>query len=396
MQEYPFEISSPKLSFGPEHRQIAVGHVACLRPEGGFHFDCGASVTDVPIAFQTYGTLNAKKDNAIWICHGLTGDQYLASEHPVNNKNGWWQCMVGSGKVIDTDRFFVIVSNVIGGCLGSLGPKTTNPETGKPYGLDFPVLTIADMVRAQTLLLDAFGIDKLFAVIGGSMGGMQTLEWATAHATRVGCCVVMASSARHSAQNIAFHEIGRQAIMADPAWHEGNYYETNDYPARGLAVARMIAHVTYLSEAGLQSKFGRNLQDKAALSFGFDADFQVESYLRYQGRNFVERFDPNSYLYITRAMDYFDLAAAHEGKLAKAFTDNPVRFCIMSYSSDWCFPTSESQHLVRAINGAGGSVSFTEIQTEKGHDAFLLDIPEAKETLSGFINGQAQQLGVSP
>ena len=381
--------------FGGNYSPYEVGEIATLHPEGGFAFDCGAIIDELPVAFQTYGTLNTDKSNAIWICHGLTGDQYVASDHPVNKKPGWWQCMVGPGKVIDTDRYFVIASNVIGGCLGSLGPKSINPETNEPYGLNFPVLTLGDMVRAQVALLDAFGIDKLFAVIGGSMGGMQALQWATAHKERVRTCVAMATAARHSAQNIAFHEIGRQAIMADPEWHDGTYYKTKHYPARGLAVARMIAHVTYLSEHGLQSKFGRNLQDKDALSFGFEADFQVESYLRYQGRNFVERFDPNSYLYITRAMDYFDLAAAHNGNLANAFKENDVRFCIMSYSSDWCFPTSESRHIVRAINGAGGTVSFTEIETEKGHDAFLLDIPAAKETLRGFIEGQAKRLGVS-
>ena len=382
-------------AFGPDYSPCNVGEIAYLRPEGGFQFDCGVSMESLPIAYQTYGTLNADKSNAIWICHGLTGDQYVATEHPVNHKPGWWDCMVGPEKIIDTNQFFVIATNVIGGCLGSLGPKSTNPETGKPYGLDFPVITLPDMVRAQVLLLDALGIEKLFAVIGGSMGGMQALEWATTHKHRVHSCVAMATAARHSAQNIAFHEIGRQAIMADPEWCEGNYYETKSYPARGLAVARMIAHVTYLSEHGLQRKFGRNLQNKEALSFGFDADFQVESYLRYQGQNFVNRFDANSYLYITRAMDYFDLAANNGGQLSNAFRDNEVRFCIMSYSSDWCFPTSESRHIVRAVNAAGGSVSFSEIETEKGHDAFLLNIPAARETLSGFLDGQAKQVGLA-
>ncbi len=371
-----------------------MGHLVDVAGERGFVFDCGAQVKSLPVAFQTYGTLNADKSNAILICHGLTGDQYVNGSHPVTGKPGWWEEMVGPGKVVDTERYFIIATNVVGGCMGSFGPKTPNPLTEKPFGIDFPVVTICDMVRAQVRLIDALGIDTLFCVIGASMGGMQALQWSVHHAHRVHAVIPIATAARHSAQNIAFHEIGRQAIMADPNWCDGHYYEHNAFPAKGLAVARMTAHVTYMSEMGLQEKFGRRLQNADAVSYGFGADFQIESYLRHQGTSFVDRFDPNSYLYITRAMDYFDLAADFEGQLSKAFTDSDVRFCVISFSSDWCFPTSESRVLVRAINAAGAEVSFTEVESDRGHDAFLLDVPAFKATLRGFLSGQAERLQV--
>ncbi|MCI5049033.1 MAG: homoserine O-acetyltransferase [Rickettsiales bacterium] len=374
-------------SFGPDHRRISVGDVVDLRPKEPFCLDGGLCIESLPVAFQTYGTLNADKSNAILVCHGLTGDQYLASDHPVTGKPGWWEMSVGSGKPIDTDKYFVICSNVIGSCMGSWGPKSIDAATGKPYGLNFPVITIADMVRAQVALIDAFGIEQLFAVIGGSMGGMLALTWASLYPERVFAAMPIATSARHSAQNIAFHEIGRQAVMADPDWRDGNYFEAGTYPSKGLAVARMTAHVTYVSQVALAQKFGRHLQDKESIGFGFDADFQVESYLRYQGKSFVERFDPNAYLYITRAMDYFDLAADHGGNLGMAFANTPVRFCVVSFSSDWCFPTEESRDIVRALNAASADVSFAEIQTDKGHDAFLLDVPDFQRTMAGFIDG---------
>ncbi|MEX2299243.1 MAG: homoserine O-acetyltransferase, partial [Dongiaceae bacterium] len=280
--------------------------------------DCGLTMAPFSVAYQTYGSLNAERSNAILACHALTGDQYLLGSHPVTGKTGWWDMMVGPGKPLDTDRFFIICPNVLGGCMGSTGPRDIDPATGEPWGLSFPVITIADMVRAQARLLDHLGIDKLFCVIGGSMGGMQVLQWAAAYPERVFSAVPIACAARHSAQNIAFHEVGRQAIMADPDWCGGNYLKERRVPARGLSVARMAAHITYLSESALHRKFGRNLQDRNAITFGFDADFQVESYLRHQGSTFVERFDANAYLYITRAMDYFDLAAEHGGVLANA------------------------------------------------------------------------------
>jgi homoserine O-acetyltransferase len=357
--------------------------------------DCGVDLAGVTLAYQTYGTLNAERSNAIMICHALTGDQFVADQHPVTGKPGWWQVMIGPGLPIDTDRFFVICANVLGGCMGTTGPSSADPATGKPYGLSFPVITVGDMVRLQSWLVDHLGIDKLFAVIGGSMGGMQVLQWAATYPDRVFAAVPIACAARHSAQNIAFHEVGRQAIMADPEWRNGAYQAEGTNPARGLSVARMAAHITYLSEAALHRKFGRNLQDRLAVTYGFDADFQVESYLRHQGSIFVDRFDANSYLYITRAMDYFDLAAQYGGNLPKAFKDTRTRFCLVSFTSDWLFPTSESRAIVHALNAVAANVSFVEIESDKGHDAFLLDEPEFFKVLRGFLGGCAELRGIA-
>lgn len=356
--------------------------------------DCGTQLPGVELAYRTYGSLNADKSNAILICHALTGDQHAAGDNPLTGREGWWTQVVGPGRPIDTDKYFVICSNVLGGCAGSTGPQSAKPDGSGPYGLDFPVITIADMVRAQNLLIDRLGIDSLFCVIGGSMGGMQVLQWAAAHGERVFSAVPIATSARHSSQNIAFHEVGRQAILADPNWHGGAYYAEGAHPRKGLAVARMAAHITYLSEAALQRKFGRNLQDREAVTYGFEADFQIESYLRHQGMTFVERFDANSYLYITRAMDYFDIAADHGGNLAAAYQNTKTRFCVMSFTSDWLFPTAESINLVRALNAAGADVSFVEIESDKGHDAFLLDEPEMHATLNGFLHAAGQARGL--
>jgi len=354
----------------------------------------GVTLSPVTLAYQTYGTLNATRSNCVLVCHALTGDQYVVGTHPLTGKQGWWDDLVGPGKVIDTDRFYVVCANVLGGCMGSTGPKEINPSTGRPWGLRFPVLTIRDMVQAQAKLLDYLGIEKLFCVIGGSMGAMQVLEWACRYPERVFAAVPIAGSYRHSAQNIAFHEVGRQAIMADPDWSHGNYLEEHKVPKRGLAVARMAAHITYLSEAALHRKFGRRLQDREALTYGFDADFQVESYLRHQGYTFVDRFDANSYLYITRAMDYFDLAQENDGILSNAFKGTPVRYCLISFSSDWLFPTEESRAIVRALNAVAANVSFVEVESDKGHDAFLLDEPEFHQTLQGFIDGSAEICGL--
>jgi homoserine O-acetyltransferase/O-succinyltransferase len=364
-------------------------------PERALAMDCGVTLAEWQIAYQTYGTLNAARSNAVLVCHALTGDQHVANINPVTGKAGWWQVLIGPGCPIDTDRFFVICTNVIGGCLGSSGPASLNPATGKAYGLDFPLVTIRDMVRAQAHLLDHLGIDSLFAAIGGSMGGMQVLQWASSYPERVFAAVPLARCARHSAQNIAFHEVGRQAVMADPDWQGGRYLDGNTRPAKGLSVARMGAHITYLSEAALHRKFGRNLQDREARTFSFDADFQVESYLRHQGVSFVERFDANSYLYLTRAMDYFDLAADHDGVLAKAFAGSRTRFCVASFTSDWLFPTSDSRAIVHALNASGASVSFVELESDKGHDAFLLDEPQLFATLRGFIGATARARGLS-
>ncbi len=370
------------------------GKTVKLGVEAPLRLDCGIDLGNFTVAYQTYGELNADKSNAILICHALTGDHYVAEDHPITGRHGWWDVLVGPGKVLDTDRHFVICSNILGGCLGTEGPKEINPETGKAWGLDFPVITIADMVRAQTLLLDHLGIEKLFSVIGGSMGGMQVLEWASTYPDRVYSAIPIATAPHHSAQNIAFHEVGRQAIMADPDWCGGDYLEQGLNPNRGLAIARMVAHITYLSEPALQTKFGRRLQDREAVTFGFDADFQVESYLRHQGSTFVDRFDANSYLYITRAMDYFDLAGRNDGVLAEAFRDTPVRFCVISFTSDWLYPTAESRMIVRALNAVAANVSFAEINSDAGHDSFLLEQPEFWEVLSGFLDGAAEHLGL--
>jgi homoserine O-acetyltransferase len=363
-------------------------------PDKPLKLDAGVDLAPFQIAYQTYGTLNDARSNAVLVCHALTGDQHAANTHPVTGKDGWWDVLIGPGKIVDTNRFFVICSNVIGGCLGSTGPASINPATGKPYGLDLPVITIPDMVRAQAMLVDHFGIEQLFCVIGGSMGGMQVLEWAASHSKRVFSALPIATGPRHSSQNIAFNEVGRQAVMADPDWCGGKYIEEDKRPEKGLAVARMAAHITYLSEAALHRKFGRNLQDRAQLTFGFDADFQIESYLRHQGMTFVDRFDANSYLYMTRAMDYFDLAADHDGRLAAAFAGTSTRFCLVSFTSDWLFPTSESRSVVHALNAAGASVSFVEIETDRGHDAFLLDEPELFAAISGFISSAARAYGL--
>lgn len=348
--------------------------------------DSGQALPGAQIAYETYGELNPDKTNAILIGHALTGDQYIASDHPITGKPGWWVRMVGPGKPIDTTRHFVVCANVIGSCMGSSGPASETVD-GKPYAMRFPVITIRDMVRGLVALLDGLGIEKLHAVVGGSMGGMQALSLAANWPDRAERVLVIASTARHSAQNIAFHEVGRQAIMADPAWSDGDYYATGVAPDNGLAVARMAAHITYLSEAGLTEKFGRRLQDRDEKSFGFDADFEVESYLRYQGSGFTQRFDANSYLYITRAMDYFDLAEEHGGKLADAFAGSQARFCLVSFDTDWLYPTSESRHIVHALNAAGAKVSFVELGAPHGHDSFLLEHAQLDRVIEGFLTG---------
>ena len=356
---------------------------------GPFPLVSGQSLAALEIGYETYGRLNADASNAILICHALTGDQHVASLNPRTGKPGWWPRLVGPGLPIDPDRHFIIASNVLGGCSGSSGPGSIDVATGGRYAMDFPVITIRDMVRAQALLLDHLGVGILQAVVGGSMGGMQALDWAVAFPGRVRNVIAIASAARHSAQNIAFHEVGRQAIMADPNWAGGAYPE-NKPPAAGLAVARMAAHITYLSEAGLTAKFGRRLQNRAvdntnAGGFGFDAEFQVESYLRHQGLAFTERFDANSYLYITRALDYFDLAAPHDGQLALAFAGTKTRFALISFTTDWLYPTAESRRVVRALNAAGAAVSFVELESPFGHDAFLLEAPEMCRVVDGFL-----------
>ena len=366
------------------------GHRVELGVDAPLRLDCGVELGPYTVAYQTYGTLDADRSNAILVCHALTGDQFVADPHPITGKPGWWDLMVGPGLSLDTEHYFIICANVLGGCMGTTGPLEVNPVTGEPYGLSFPVITVGDMVRAQKRLIDHLGIERLFCVIGGSMGGMQVLQWAASYPDSVFAAVPIACAARHTAQNIAFHEVGRQAVMADPDWCGGDYLGQGKRPYHGLAVARMEAHITYLSEAALQRKFGRNLQDRSKVTYGFDADFQVESYLRHQGITFVDRFDANSYLYITRAMDYFDLAAEHGGRLADAFRDTRVRFCVISFTSDWLFPTRESRAIVHALNAVAANVSFVELDSDGGHDSFLLDQPELFSVLTGFLEGCAE------
>ena len=348
--------------------------------------DCGKTIKDFPIAYETYGSLNSQKDNAILVFHALTGDQYVSGTNPVTKKDGWWSYAVGPGKAIDTNKYFVICSNVIGGCMGSYGPSDLDSENGNIQGTNFPVITINDMVNAQYNLLDHFGIDKLFSVAGGSMGGMQVLQFISNFPDKSKTVIPIATTSSHSAQNIAFNELGRQAIMADSNWKEGDYSSNNSNPGKGLAVARMAAHITYLSKKGLQEKFGRKLQEREDLKFGFDADFQIESYLRYQGSVFVDRFDANSYLYITRAMDYFDLAKQFNGKLSDAFKLTKAKFFIISFTSDWLYPTQENKEIVIALNSIGADVGFVEIESDKGHDSFLLDVPDFLNALKNFLD----------
>ena len=362
---------------------------------GPFMLDCGVALGSLTVAYRTYGALNADRSNAVLVCHALTGDQYLAEPHPTTGKPGWWSQVVGPGRPLDTDRFFVVCANVLGGCMGSTGPRSLRDGGDEQWGTAFPAVTIRDMVRAQRLLMDRLGVGRLFAVVGGSMGGMQALAWAATYPDQVFACVPIATAPFHSAQNIAFHEVGRQAIFADPDWDAGEYWRAGRIPARGLAVARMAAHITYLSEQALTRKFGRRLQDaEPGGSTLFDEMFQVESYLRHQGSTFVHRFDANSYLTITRAMDRFDLAAEHDGDLAAAFRGTRTRFCAVSFSSDWLFPTAQSRAIARALNRAGANVSFVEIASDKGHDAFLLDEPDFHRTLQGFLSGCAEHAGL--
>ena len=353
--------------------------------------DCGKTINDFPLAYETFGKLNGNKDNAILVFHALTGDQFVAGTNPVTNKEGWWVTAVGPDKAIDTNKYFVICANVIGGCMGSWGPNNTNKETNQPYGLDFPVITIKDIVKAQESLLDYLGIKKLLCATGGSMGGMQLLQFCATFPDKTFSAIPIACSASHSAQNIALNELARQAIMADPVWNGGKYFLKNTQPKNGLAVARMVGHISYLSDQGMQEKFGRKLQEKADYEFSFNADFQVESYLRHQGNTFVERFDANSILYITRAMDYFDLSKQFKGGLVEAFKKQKTKFLVISFSSDWLYKTKENKDIVIALNASGADVSYSEIVTDKGHDSFLVDEPEFLKTLKGFIDSMYEK-----
>jgi homoserine O-acetyltransferase len=349
--------------------------------------DCGRSLAPVTQAYETYGTLSPERDNAILVFHALSGDAHVAGyDTPQDRKPGWWDIMVGPGKPFDTDKYMVICANVIGGCKGSTGPASICPETGQPYGLDFPIVTLGDMVRAQKRLVEHLGIERLLAVTGGSMGGMLALDWAVRYPESTASVLAIATSARLNAQGIAFNEVGRQAIMADPNWQGGAYYDggADAFPAAGLAIARMIGHITYLSEEQMRAKFGRRLQDRDSFGFDFGTEFQVESYLRYQGSRFVERFDANSYLYITKAIDYFDLANGHRS-LVEAFERVRAEFLVVSFSSDWLYPTAEGKEIVQALQANGVPTTFIEIPNAYGHDAFLLPNEQFSETVRSFL-----------
>jgi homoserine O-acetyltransferase len=344
--------------------------------------DSGSTLTGVEVAYETYGRLNAAKSNAILVLHAFSGDAHAAGINH-EGKPGWWDNMIGPHKGFDTERYFVICANVLGGCRGTTGPSSINPATGCPYAMSFPVITVGDMVRLQKMLIDSLGIPRLLAVSGGSMGGMQALQWAVQYPEQVVAAIPIASTTRHSAQQIAFNEVGRQAIMADPDWCEGNYYGKQP-PARGLAVARMVGHITYMSDDSMREKFGRRLRGKEAFGFGFDVDFEVESYLRYRGSQFVNRFDANSYLYITKAMDYFDLTNGN-GSLAAAIDRTTSRFLVISFSSDWLYPSYQSQEMVRALRSRNRDVAYVELQSNYGHDSFLVDVAEQSALVTGFL-----------
>ncbi len=345
--------------------------------------DGGATLAPVEVAYESYGELNARKSNAILILHAFSGDAHAAGVSPETGKPGWWDNMIGPGKAFDTNKYFVICSNVLGGCRGTTGPASINPATGCPYAMSFPVITIRDMVRLQKMLIDHLGIPRLLSLSGGSMGGMQALEWAISYPDAVVSTIPIAATARHSAQQIAFNEVGRQAIIADPDWRDGNYYDAKP-PARGLAVARMVGHITYMSDDSMREKFGRRLRGKNSFGYDFDVDFEVESYLRYRGNEFVNRFDANSYLYITKAMDYFDLSNG-DGSLAAAFERAKARFLVISFSSDWLYPSYQSQEIVRALRSRNVDVAYCELPSNYGHDAFLVDVGEQTELVRGFL-----------
>lgn len=345
--------------------------------------DCGVTLLDVDVAYETYGTLDANRSNAILVLHAFSGDAHAAGISKETGQPGWWSPMIGPGLAFDTDRYFVISSNVLGGCRGTTGPASIDPATGRPYAMRFPVITVGDMVRLQKMLIEHLGISRLLAVTGGSMGGMQALAWTVAYPDAVAAAIPIAATCRHSAQQIAFNEVGRQAVMADPDWNEGDYYDLKP-PARGLAVARMVGHITYMSDASMREKFGRRLRDKDAFGFDFSVDFEVESYLRYRGSQFVNRFDANSYLYITKAMDYFDLAAGHPS-LAAAFEKTQARFLVLSFTSDWLYPTYQSLETVSALRSCNIDAAFCELTSNYGHDAFLVETGEQSEMIAGFL-----------
>jgi homoserine O-acetyltransferase len=364
---------------------VETKYLSFAEPPNELVLECGRPLGPITLAYETYGELNQAKDNAILTVHALSGDAHAAGyHHPGDKQAGWWDLMIGPGKAFDTRKYFVICSNVIGGCQGSTGPSSINPQTGRTYGLSFPIVTVRDWVNTQRVLIDHLGIEQLLCVAGGSSGGMQVLQWVVTYPERVRLAIPIATTSKLSTQAIAFDEVGRQAIQSDLNWREGDYYGKT-IPRRGLAIARMIGHITYLSERSMHQKFGRKLQDKTAYGYNFLTDFQVESYLRYKGDHFVKRFDANSYLYITKAMDYFDLTQAY-GSLEVAFAGVQAKFLVISFSSDWLFPTYQSKEIVSALRRVNAYVIFTEIQTDYGHDAFLLESEQLSSLITNFLS----------
>jgi homoserine O-acetyltransferase len=362
------------------NRSVGIVQTQYLTLDEGVVLESGEILSPVTLAYETCGTLNIEKSNGILVLHALSGDAHAAGFHAGDKNPGWWDALIGPGKAFDTDRYFVICSNVIGGCKGSTGPSSINPRTDKPYGLDFPAITIGDMVRAQSCLVEYLGIKKLLAVAGGSMGGMQALEWAVSFPERVSAAIVIATTSRHSPQQIAFNEVGRQAIMADPDWKSGNYYSAGISPARGLSLARMIGHITYMSNSSMSEKFGRRFKDDKQDN-KFSPDFEVEGYLQYKGDNFVKRFDANSYLYITKALDLFD-----PGNLNDAFRKaKDVKFLVMAFTSDWLYPAYQSKEIVKACKLSGIDVTYCELNSTYGHDAFLLETAGESNLVRHFL-----------
>ncbi len=364
-------------------------------PAEGFNLECGRSLKEIEIAYETYGHLNAQKDNAVLILHALTGDAHAAGRHqPEDKKTGWWDFMIGPGKAFDTNRYFILCTNVLGGCQGSTGPSSVNPETGKPYGMAFPMLTIGDMVRAQKMVVEEFGVQQLFSMAGGSMGGMAVLEWMLRFPDSVRSAMIFASTSQLSPQSIAFNEVGRQAIISDPHWQKGDYYDKESRPETGLAIARMIGHITYLSEKSMDKKFGRRLQNREEYGYEFSKEFEVESYLHYQGLRFVQRFDANTYLYITKAMDYYNAAADWgKGSLEKACARIQAKTLVLSFTSDWLFPSRQSKELVKALRQNNSDVSYLEMDSDYGHDAFLISSETLNRVVDSFLDNLYQSGG---
>lgn len=391
-----------------ETRQLPPDSVGYVKPQR-LHFDepltlrSGRVLERYDLMVETYGTLNAARSNAILVCHALSGDHHAAGYYDPTNpkeKPGWWDCCIGPGKPFDTNRFFVVCLNNLGGCAGSTGPSSINPETGKPFGPDFPILTVRDWVNSQARLADHFGIERWAAVIGGSLGGMQVLRWAISHPKRLRHALVIAAAPRLSVQNIAFNEVARQSIMSDPDFHNGRYYDHGTYPRKGVTLARMVGHITYLSDALMSEKFGRNASGRFGrdmstgnLSFGFDVDFEVQSYLQYKGETFSKNFDANTYLLMTKALDYFDPSVDYGGDLSRAFVDSECKFLVLSFSSDWRFSPERSREIVQVLLKARKEVSYLEVQADEGHDAFLLPIPRYLAALRGYMNRVADECG---